>query len=112
MQNHFHYANLDDLDAAAVKIPYKNSNCSMIIILPNSKTGLPALESKLKGINFRDLSDKMSVEHVILRIPKFKIEFDIDLEVPLKKVNTFKVLKKHILNTLETEKVETLLRYF
>lgn len=58
----------------------------MMIILPNSKTGLSALESKLHTINFGELRKNMYNEEVNVEIPKFKIEFDIELNEPLKKV--------------------------
>lgn len=64
----------------------------MVFILPKSKTGLPALESKLSEVNFNDFIDRLSRRDVKVVIPKFKIEFEIDLEKPLKKVEKFSFL--------------------
>lgn len=87
MQKRFKYGVFQDLDATAVELPYKDSDISMMVILPNSKTGLPALESKLNTINLSELSQNMYSEEVNVEIPKFKIEFSIELNDPLKKVN-------------------------
>ena len=66
---------------------YKDSDITMMIILPNQKTGLAALESKMNEINFAEISSGLYSQEVNLELPKFKIEFDINLNEPLKKVN-------------------------
>lgn len=79
----FKYGNFEDLDAAALQMQFKNSAVFMLIILPNSKTGLPSLESQLNDINLSEISSNMSNEDVIAKIPKFRIEFEVDLNDPL-----------------------------
>jgi serpin B len=86
IKKHFKYGVMEDLDASAIELPYKDSNISMVIILPNSKTGLAALESKLTSIDINELSSRMYSQEVNVEIPKFKVEFDIELNEPLKKV--------------------------
>jgi serpin B len=85
----FNYAKLEKLDATAVELQYKNSNVSMIFILPNTRSGLTALESKLQNINFNDVYNEMFMDEVIIEIPKFKIEFEIKLNEALQKVNKY-----------------------
>lgn len=87
IKKNFKYGFLEDLDATAIELPYKDSDVSMLIILPNKKTGLSALESKLHTVDFGELSTKMYSQEVNVEIPKFKIEFDIELNEPLKKVS-------------------------
>lgn len=82
------YRELSELNASAIELPYKGSDISMLIILPDSKTGLADLESKLHTIDIQELSGKWEYRSLILQIPKFKAEFDINLNEPLMKVRT------------------------
>jgi serpin B len=91
VKKHFKYGRLQDLDATAIELPYKDSDISMLIILPNSRTGLSALEAKLNTIDLGELSTKMYSQEVNVEIPKFKIEFDITLNEPLKKMGMNKM---------------------
>lgn len=86
VKKHFKYGNVPSLDATAIELPYKDSDVSMLIILPNSRTGLSALEAKLHTIDFSEITKKMREQEVNVEIPKFKIEFDIELNEPLSKV--------------------------
>lgn len=82
----FNYGVFDDLDATALEMKYANSNFSFVIVLPNSRTGLSALESKLKTFDLAKISEKMYSQEVQVTIPKFKVEFEINLNDALKKV--------------------------
>jgi len=86
IKKHFKYGHLQDLDATALELPYKDSDISMLIILPNTRTGLAALEGKLNTIDLGDISTKLYSQEVNVEIPKFKIEFDIKLNEPLQKM--------------------------
>ena len=94
-KNRFLYKEIKEFDSKVIEIPYKDSDINMMIILPNKKDGLYALESKLNEIKLRELSKRASISDVILKIPKFKIEFDINMKEPLKKVS-YCFLKKII----------------
>jgi serpin B len=82
----FKYGNFKELDATAIEMDYKNSNISMIFILPNSRAGLNSLEKKLHFIDFKELYNRMFQDSITVELPKFKIEFDINLNDPLMKV--------------------------
>lgn len=84
---HFKYGIFTELEASAIELPYKDSDMSMLIILPNSKTGLSGLEEKLKTVDLADLTQKMYSTEVSVSLPKFKIEFQVSLPDVLKKVN-------------------------
>nr|AYV99631.1 venom polypeptide [Dolopus genitalis] len=86
MNHKFKYGEFADLDASAVELPYKDSDLSMLIILPNTKTGLKALESKFSTINIAEMSKNMYKSEVNLKLPRFKIEFSMKLNEPLKKM--------------------------
>lgn len=85
----YNYGVLDNLDATALELKYANSNFSFVIVLPNSRTGLPALEAKLKSSNLTEVFNQMYSQEVQVTIPKFKVEFDISLNDVLKKVCGF-----------------------
>lgn len=82
----FNYAILEDLDATALEMKYANSNFSFVIVLPNSRTGLSALEGKLKNYDLAEITNKMHKQEVEVTIPKFKVEFEINLNDVLKKL--------------------------
>ncbi|CRK96981.1 CLUMA_CG010343, isoform A [Clunio marinus] len=86
IKEHFKYGMFEDLDATAIDLPYKDSDISMLIILPNSRTGLPALEQKLNTIDLASLTQKMYKQEVRVELPKFKVEFEINLNEPLEKM--------------------------
>lgn len=87
VKKHFKYGFLEKLDATAVELPYKDSDISMLIILPNKRTGLADLEKNLHNVDLAEISRNMYSQEVNVELPKFKIEFDIELNEPLQKVN-------------------------
>ncbi|XP_017959616.1 alaserpin-like isoform X3 [Drosophila navojoa] len=79
VKERFRYANLPDLNAAALELPYKDSNLSMLILLPNSKTGLPQLEQQLRGTPLSKITEQLQSNQVVVKLPKFKAEFQVEL---------------------------------
>ncbi|XP_055317899.1 antichymotrypsin-2-like isoform X3 [Sitodiplosis mosellana] len=90
----FNYAVLEELDATALEMKYANSNFSFVIVLPNSRTGLPALEAKLKNYDLAKITDQMHKHEVEVTIPKFKVEFEISLNDVLKKMGMSDMFSK------------------
>uniref|UniRef100_A0A1L8EG14 Putative serpin n=1 Tax=Haematobia irritans TaxID=7368 RepID=A0A1L8EG14_HAEIR len=82
----FRYADLPEYKAKALEMPYEKSDLSMLVILPNEVEGLAKLESQLKGVDLNDIASKMYTADVDVFLPRFRIEFDIDLKEPLKKM--------------------------
>lgn len=85
IKKRFNYAVLDDLNASALEMKYANSNFTFVIVLPDSRTGLPELETKLKNYDLSQITDQMRSQEVDVTIPKFKVEFKINLNDVLKK---------------------------
>lgn len=84
----FYYNEVEDLDVTELLMDYRKSDVSMLIILPNSRTGLPELEKKLTKFSIRKHLDQMMTTTMVqVKIPKFRIEYQVDLEEPLKKVS-------------------------
>lgn len=83
----FDYKVLDDLDATAVGIRYMQTKYSFVVILPNKRMGLADVEAKLKNHNHDLITfSRQQYAHVNVTIPKFKIEFEIELNGILKNV--------------------------
>ncbi|KAF7268462.1 hypothetical protein GWI33_018352 [Rhynchophorus ferrugineus] len=71
----FYYYESTLLDAKILRLPYKNSDFSMFIVLPLSKGGLPDL---IRRINLADLHRELyslNKKLIQVSIPKFKFRF-------------------------------------
>ncbi|XP_070068348.1 serine protease inhibitor 42Dd isoform X2 [Drosophila takahashii] len=79
LKERFRYADLPALDATALELPYKDSDLSMLIVLPNSKTGLAALEEKLRITALSQITQALHKTQVVVKLPKFKAEFQVEL---------------------------------
>lgn len=86
LETSINYGNLTDLDAEAFEIDYANSSFSLLIILPNNRTGLPALEAQLNGYNLTKIYNQMNLTKINVQFPKFEVETEIHLSDILKNV--------------------------
>lgn len=86
LTEYFGYVELADLDAVACKFPYNDGRMSMIVILPNQITGLAELELKMKDYDMSRIFDEMHRVKVDVTLPKFKFEFESNLNDTLQKV--------------------------
>lgn len=86
VKDHFRYGAVPELDATAIELPYANSTLSMLVILPNQKTGLAKVEEGLANIDLAEVSKKLHKTEVNVYLPKFKVEYDLSLKKPLEKV--------------------------
>lgn len=82
----FGYGYFEELGCSALEMNYKNSDLSMFVLLPQERDGLKDLAEKLKTVNLVDLADKMIEEEVMVKFPKFKVEYSTELSTTLKKV--------------------------
>ena len=74
-------------DLQLLKIPYKMSGLSMLILLPReneSFTQLQELEKKLDASRFESWTSEMAIQRVSLRLPKFRTEARYALKDVLK----------------------------
>lgn len=83
----FKHGYLEDLDASAIELKYANSTLAFMVVLPNQRTGLSAMETKMKDYDLTKITKEMSVHTVGLTIPKFKVEYDIKLNGVLANVS-------------------------
>lgn len=86
------YAELPELDATALELKYANSNFSMVFVLPNGRTGLTTLESKLNSHGLRSIVEQLKDTKVEIWIPRFTIQYETKLNDVLKNVSLHIVL--------------------
>ncbi|KAH8372479.1 hypothetical protein KR093_011710, partial [Drosophila rubida] len=84
----FHYAELPELDAKVLELPYANTAASMLLILPNQVDGLEQLERQLANPShdLNVIASRLRRETVTVRLPKFRIELEQDMGRPLQQL--------------------------
>nr|XP_014089238.1 serine protease inhibitor 42Dd [Bactrocera oleae]XP_014089240.1 serine protease inhibitor 42Dd [Bactrocera oleae] len=91
----FGYGYFEELDCQALELPYKDSDLSMLVLLPNEREGLKTLAEKLKSVNLVDLAGDLGAdEDVVVQFPKFKVEFEVELTETLKKLGISKIFSE------------------
>lgn len=81
------FANLVDLPAKAVVLDFENSTQSMVIVLPNERNGLATVEAALRRTNLASIVEQTeSKSKVILSLPKFCVEMEIELSDTMRKM--------------------------
>lgn len=85
----YNYGELNDLNAKALEMKYRDLDFSFVIILPNAQNGLRELESRLKDYDLALIDGHMSEELVHVFIPKFQIKSHIDPKEILKQVREY-----------------------
>lgn len=88
-KNTFTYGKFDDLGISALKMKYSGSDASLLVLLPEKRTGLSDLERNLHNINIKTVTGRMWEETVEVIFPKCKIESEIDMKNVLREVNLF-----------------------
>lgn len=86
MKRRIWHTTVDELDIAALRLDYANSSFSFIILLPNKRTGLAALEAQLQNVILSKIVDQTEYKEYKVIIPKFKIESEFNMNDILKKV--------------------------
>ena len=87
----YNYGKIPTLHAKFIEIPYKNMDIIMTIILPDEADGLTNLQSNFSWEILKNAS--RSNREVKLYLPKFKIEFTVDLETILRTLHVNKMFE-------------------
>ncbi|XP_043520446.1 antichymotrypsin-2-like isoform X2 [Frieseomelitta varia] len=88
-KSQYNYGNIPILQAKFIEIPYTNTDIVMIIILPNEIDGLLNLQT---NFSWEILTNASRLHGEIeLYLPKFKIEFTVDLKNILSKLGVSKM---------------------
>ncbi|KAM7348237.1 intracellular coagulation inhibitor 1-like isoform 2-T3 [Cochliomyia hominivorax] len=72
------------LKSHVVEVPFNDEDTSLLIILPNEKDGISDLENNLDAYNLTDILESTREEHIKLILPKFKVNFNMELQEDLK----------------------------
>ncbi|XP_055602309.1 serine protease inhibitor 42Dd-like [Uranotaenia lowii] len=91
LKEKFKYGVFNEWNMSALEMTYSDSDVSMLILLPDERDGLPKLEENILNINVSDMLSKMYKQEVEVALPKFKIEFGLELEEPLEKLGMGKI---------------------
>ncbi|XP_070381528.1 iripin-2-like [Dermacentor albipictus] len=86
VRRYFGYADVDELQARALEVPYAGDRFGMIIVLPISWTGLPAVEAHLTTGLVDKIASHLTQRDVHLWLPKFVMHTDYDLVAPLRRL--------------------------
>uniref|UniRef100_A0A336LKR8 CSON010106 protein n=1 Tax=Culicoides sonorensis TaxID=179676 RepID=A0A336LKR8_CULSO len=85
LKTDFKFNRFEDLKASVVELPYQTENIAMYVILPNERTGLDELLSKFHTTDFeKDIVEKLEEQKVDVTLPRFKTEFNVNLNMALK----------------------------
>ncbi|EDV56544.1 serine protease inhibitor 42Dd [Drosophila erecta] len=82
----FRYGESKKLKSQILQLPFERSNVTMMIILPTAIDGLAKLEEQLGLLDMNEVAAKSLMKEVDVTIPKFRIEYSVDLKVPLQKM--------------------------
>uniref|UniRef100_A0A1B6DVY9 Serpin domain-containing protein n=2 Tax=Clastoptera arizonana TaxID=38151 RepID=A0A1B6DVY9_9HEMI len=79
--NHTYYP---ALNAQAIQLPYQGGKYSMIVILPTKRNNIFNLNRDLSHRSIKDIVRTMAEREIMLKLPRFSIEFKSDLVPVLK----------------------------
>lgn len=83
---HFDYIYSKILEAQVVRLPFRNQTFSMLIFLPNTRTGMCYLEKHLQTVHLHDLIQNMNEDPIRVKLPRFRIETKINAKEYLERV--------------------------
>lgn len=72
------YSHFDGGTFQALVMPYRGDDLSMVVLLPNTVDGLPALEQSLTGEKLREWVNKAVAREVQVSFPRFKLTRRLD----------------------------------
>ncbi|MHC4989674.1 MAG: serpin family protein, partial [Planctomycetota bacterium] len=67
-----------------IELPYRGREVSMVVLLPNTADGLPALESRLSAVTLAVWLGRLTPRQVNVMLPRFELETSFDLVPTLK----------------------------
>ncbi|XP_054010780.1 antichymotrypsin-2-like isoform X2 [Hylaeus anthracinus] len=91
IKSKYNYGEIQTLDSKFIEIPYMNEDIVMTIILPNEIDGLANVENNFSWEVIAN-ANKSNTD-VELYLPRFKIEFMVDLENTLRKLGLNRIFE-------------------
>ncbi|KAL7736203.1 hypothetical protein ACLKA6_003743 [Drosophila palustris] len=90
----FRYGESRKLKSRILQLPFEDSDITMLFIVPFDINGLAELEMKLQDFDLNEVAMKSIMHDVDIMVPKFRVECDIDLKIPLHKLGVTRVFKR------------------
>jgi serpin B len=81
-QSNFRYALMPTFKL--LELPYQGNELSMLVVLPDSKDGLPGLEKELSGANLEAWTKALRNTEVSVFLPRFKMVFQLKINDAMK----------------------------
>lgn len=94
--DNFKYDEVPHLHAKVVEIPYTGGEYSMVVILPNKRHGIRQLQRDIRN-SIDSIVRNLNETEVFITLPRFKINYNLDLISYLPKVH---------INSLQSAKAE------
>ncbi|XP_047108842.1 serpin B6-like [Schistocerca piceifrons] len=98
IKDRFSYALIEELNCQALLLPYKGRRISMLILLPRELNGLLNAENKLADVTLQQIMSRMYWPKVIVHLPKFKMEYQVELTETLKKLGMTSMFSDYAAN--------------
>ncbi|EDW08092.1 serine protease inhibitor 42Dd [Drosophila mojavensis] len=92
----FRFGESKKLNSRILQLPFEESDLSLLLILPLEELGISELESKLEKFDLNEVAQKSVMHDVDVTLPRFKIECDVDLKEPLKKLGVKRIFKNGV----------------
>lgn len=80
------YAFADAGTFQILRLPYRGERFSMYVLLPDRDSNLAALYREVAGTGWEAWIDQMDIVEVDVRLPRFKLEYQVGLVKPLVKL--------------------------
>lgn len=71
----------------ALSLPYADSSMTMLLVMPENKTGLSNLISNMSNFDWTNIEKKMTMRSVNITMPRFNVSFESSIESTLKEVS-------------------------
>ncbi|CAG9810357.1 unnamed protein product [Chironomus riparius] len=109
IKSKFSYGYISEFESMVVSLPYKNSDMTMLLVLPRNKTGLPYVISKMSDFDWSTVDKNMRVVNVNVTMPKFNITFDSHIDSILKNMGMKEIFdpKKACLDRILSSQVKS-----
>lgn len=88
------YAHLAHMNCHGIEIPYRNSELSMLILLPNKGTAIRALETHLANTDIRSMAKHFKESNVHIEVPQFSVDSERELIASLKRMGIKAIFDK------------------
>ncbi|GFU16317.1 serpin B8 [Nephila pilipes] len=93
MFNSLRFASFDDFQV--LMLPYKGENVSFLILLPQQRNGLQALENSLTSEKLSIILDRLDEKRVRVSLPKFKFGVEEDLSEKIQELGANKAFERN-----------------